>query len=48
MDIKSNQYTRGMAQLLDSYNAGIIVLLVFIGGFVTLIEKSAAGSLRRR
>lgn len=29
-----------MAQLLDSYNAGIIVLLVFIGGFVTLIEKS--------
>ena len=29
-----------MAQLLDSYNAGIIVLLVFIGGFVALIEKS--------
>lgn len=26
--------------LLDSYNAGIIVLLVFIGGFVTLVEKS--------
>lgn len=27
-------------RLLDSYNAGIIVLLVFIGGFVTLLEKS--------
>lgn len=27
-------------QLQDSYNAGIIILLVFIGGFVTLIEKS--------
>ena len=26
-------------RLLDSYNAGIIVLLVFIGGFVTLLEK---------
>lgn len=28
------------AQLQDSYNAGIIILLVFIGGFVTLIEQS--------
>jgi Na+/H+ antiporter NhaC len=27
-------------RLLDSYNAGIIVLLVFIGGFVALLEKS--------
>lgn len=27
-------------RLLDSYNAGILVLLVFIGGFVTLLEKS--------
>ena len=27
-------------QLTDSYNAGVIVLLVFIGGFVALIEKS--------
>lgn len=27
-------------QLQDSYNAGIIILLVFIGGFVTLIEQS--------
>lgn len=28
------------AQLQDGYNAGIIILLVFIGGFVTLIERS--------
>ena len=27
-------------RFLDSYNAGIVVLLVFIGGFVTLLEKS--------
>lgn len=27
-------------RLVDSYNAGVIVLLVFIGGFVTLLEKS--------
>lgn len=27
-------------RLMDSYNAGIMVLLVFIGGFVTLLEKS--------
>ena len=29
--------------LSDSYNAGVIVLLVFIGGFVTLMEKSGGG-----
>lgn len=28
------------AQLSDSYNAGVIVLLMFIGGFIALIEKS--------
>lgn len=27
-------------QLTDSYNAGVIVLLVFIGGFIKLMEKS--------
>ena len=27
-------------RFLDSYNAGIVVLLVFIGGFVTLLERS--------
>ncbi|GAA0746333.1 Na+/H+ antiporter NhaC family protein [Clostridium oceanicum] len=27
-------------QLMDSYNAGVLVLLVFIGGFVSLMEKS--------
>ncbi|MGL5693934.1 MAG: Na+/H+ antiporter NhaC family protein, partial [Peptostreptococcaceae bacterium] len=27
-------------QLTDSYNAGVLVLLVFIGGFIALIEKS--------
>ncbi|UOQ91877.1 sodium:proton exchanger [Halobacillus shinanisalinarum] len=27
-------------QITDSYNAGILVLLVFIGGFVALLEKS--------
>lgn len=30
-------------QLTDGYNAGIIVLLLFIGGFVTLIEQSGGG-----
>ncbi|MGR6832233.1 Na+/H+ antiporter NhaC family protein [Aliivibrio wodanis] len=30
-------------QLTDSYNAGVIVLLVFIGGFVALMEKSGGG-----
>jgi Na+/H+ antiporter NhaC len=29
--------------LSDSYNAGVIVLLVFIGGFVALMEKSGGG-----
>lgn len=29
-----------LATMLDSYNAGVIMLLVFIGGFVTLIEQS--------
>lgn len=27
-------------QLTDSYNAGVIVLLIFIGGFIKLLEKS--------
>lgn len=27
-------------QMTDSYNAGVIVLLVFIGGFIKLMEKS--------
>lgn len=27
-------------QLTDSYNAGVIVLLIFIGGFIKLMEKS--------
>ncbi|OEF00673.1 sodium:proton exchanger [Vibrio crassostreae 9ZC13] len=30
-------------QLTDSYNAGVIMLLVFIGGFVALMEKSGGG-----
>lgn len=30
-------------QLTDSYNAAVIVLLIFIGGFVTLVEKSGGG-----
>ena len=29
-----------LPQLTDSYNAGVILLLVFIGGFVALMEKS--------
>lgn len=29
-----------LEQMLDSYNVGIIILLVFIGGFVTLLEQS--------
>ena len=28
------------AQLQDSYNAGVLVLMVFIGGFIALMEKS--------
>lgn len=27
-------------QLTDSYNAGVIVLVIFIGGFIKLMEKS--------
>ena len=27
-------------QLTDSYNAGVIVLIIFIGGFIKLMEKS--------
>ncbi|PSU79601.1 sodium:proton exchanger [Photobacterium phosphoreum] len=30
-------------QLTNSYNAGVLVLLVFIGGFVALMEKSGGG-----
>ncbi|WP_305846083.1 Na+/H+ antiporter NhaC family protein [Photobacterium kishitanii] len=30
-------------QLTNSYNAGVIVLLIFIGGFVALMEKSGGG-----
>ncbi|MGF1722583.1 sodium:proton exchanger [Vibrio kyushuensis] len=30
-------------QLTDSYNAGVIMLLIFIGGFVALMEKSGGG-----
>ncbi len=32
-----------LPQLTDSYNAGVILLLVFIGGFVALMEKSGGG-----
>jgi len=31
-------------QLMDSYNAAVLVLLVFIGGFVALMEKSGGGA----
>ena len=27
-------------ELTDSYNAGVLVLLAFIGGFVALMEKA--------
>ncbi|KFZ38355.1 sodium:proton exchanger [Shewanella mangrovi] len=30
-------------QVTDSYNAGVLVLLVFIGGFVALMEQSGGG-----
>lgn len=33
-----------VSQVVDSYNAGVLVLLVFIGGFVALMEKSGGGS----
>ncbi|KAB7705302.1 sodium:proton exchanger [Bacillus aerolatus] len=32
------------AQLTDSYNAAVLVLLVFIGGFVALMEKSGGAA----
>ena len=32
-----------IGQLADSYNAAVLVLLVFIGGFVHLMEKSGGG-----
>ncbi|HSG91033.1 MAG TPA: Na+/H+ antiporter NhaC family protein [Pseudomonadales bacterium] len=36
-------------QLTDTYNAGVLVLLVFIGGFVALMEQSGgAGAFARR
>ena len=31
-------------KLADSYNAGVLVLLAFIGGFVALMEKSGGGT----
>lgn len=31
-------------QLQDSYNAGVLVLLVFIGGFIALMEKSGGAA----
>ncbi|MEH6453990.1 MAG: Na+/H+ antiporter NhaC family protein, partial [Psychromonas sp.] len=31
-------------QLTDSYNAGVLVLLIFIGGFVALMEQSGGGT----
>lgn len=31
-------------QLTDSYNAGVLVLLVFIGGFIALMEKSGGAT----
>lgn len=31
-------------ELTDSYNAGVLVLLAFIGGFVALMEKSGGGA----
>jgi len=31
-------------QLTDSYNAGVLVLLVFIGGFIKLMEKSGGAA----
>ena len=35
-------------ELTDSYNAGVLILLAVIGGFVALVENSGGGhSLRR-
>lgn len=31
-------------QVTDSYNAGVLILLAFIGGFVALMEKSGGGA----
>jgi Na+/H+ antiporter NhaC len=31
-------------QLTDSYNAGVLILLAFIGGFVALVEQSGGGA----
>ncbi len=31
-------------ELTDSYNAGVLILLAFIGGFVELVEHSGGGS----
>ena len=31
-------------ELTDSYNAGVLILLAFIGGFVALIEQSGGGA----
>jgi Na+/H+ antiporter NhaC len=31
-------------QVTDSYNAGVLVLLAFIGGFVSLMERSGGGA----
>jgi Na+/H+ antiporter NhaC len=30
-------------ELTDNYNAGVLVLLAFIGGFVALVERSGGG-----
>lgn len=35
--------THLVGTLTDSYNAGVIVLMIFIGGFVALMEKSGGG-----
>lgn len=41
MEILVGDYLVG--QVADSYNAAVIVLLVFIGGFVALMEQSGGG-----
>lgn len=35
--------THLVGTLTDSYNAGVIILMIFIGGFVALMEKSGGG-----
>lgn len=37
-----------IVQLTDSYNIGVILLLVIIGGFVTLVEKSGSAETFNR